>query len=115
MLTVTWQLISGGSALVEHWAAGTPNETETIVHPDHGDLMLTHYCAQGNQPRLRVASVTPEAVVFRFADVTNREPDQDVLVEQTLSSSASGTLDDTEVYARPDGTYDRTTYHFTKG
>ena len=41
---------------------GSGRETMTVFHPDHDDLVLTHYCAQGNQPRLRVAELTKGAV-----------------------------------------------------
>jgi hypothetical protein len=110
---VSYTLISGGTVLVEEWGAGTPSETETVFHPDHADLLLTHYCAQGNQPRLRVAEVTGDAIVFRFVDVTNRGPDQSMLVERTLRF-AGGALEDTEVYQAPDGTKETTTNRFTR-
>jgi hypothetical protein len=110
---VSYKLVSGGSVLVEEWGPGTPSETETVFHPDHADLLLTHYCAQGNQPRLRVAEVTGDAVMFRFVDVTNRGPDQSMLVERTLRF-ADGAFDDTEVYEGPDGTKETTTNRFTR-
>jgi hypothetical protein len=110
---VSYKLISGGTVLVEEWGAGTPNETETVFHPDHAELLLTHYCAQGNQPRLRVAAITGDAVVFRFVDVTNRGPDQSMLVERTLRL-AGDTFEDTEVYSAPDGTKETTTNRFTR-
>jgi hypothetical protein len=110
---VSYRLISGGSVLVEEWGPGTPHETETVFHPDHADLLLTHYCAQGNQPRLRVAEVTADTVVFRFVDVTNRGPDQSMLVERTLRLGGEW-FDDTEVYVAPDGTRETTTYRFTR-
>jgi hypothetical protein len=111
---VSYKLISAGSALVEHWGAGTSHETETVFYPDHADLWLTHYCAQGNQPRLRVTDATADAIVFRFVDVTNREPDQAMLVEQTLRFAPDGSLEDTERYRAADGSDDTTTYRFTR-
>ena len=110
---VTYRLISGDSALVEEWGPGTPHETETVFYPDHADLLLTHYCAQGNQPRLRAAEISSNAVVFRFVDVTNRAVDQSMLVERTLRVTGDA-LDDTEVYRGPDGKDDSTTYHLTR-
>ncbi|HEY6464146.1 MAG TPA: hypothetical protein VIY73_28450, partial [Polyangiaceae bacterium] len=110
---VSYKVISGQSALVEEWGVGTKSETETVFAPDHAELLLTHYCAQGNQPRLRVTDVSPEAIVFRFVDVTNRMPDQDMLVERTLRI-ARDSFDDTEVYRTADGHDAATTYHFTR-
>ena len=110
---VSYKLISGQSALVEQWGIGSQSETETVFAPDHAELLLTHYCAQGNQPRLRVTAVSPEAVVFRFVDVTNRTADQDMLVERTLRI-AGDSFDDTEVYRNADGRDASTTYHFIR-
>ena len=110
---VSYKLISGQSALVEQWGVGSKSETETVFAPDHAELLLTHYCAQGNQPRLRVTEVSPETIVFRFVDVTNRMPDQDMLVERTLRI-AGDSFDDTEVYRTADGRDASTTYHFTR-
>jgi pimeloyl-ACP methyl ester carboxylesterase len=110
---VSYRLISGESALVEDWEAGTPHETETVFHPDHADLLLVHYCAQGNQPRLRATSATADSVTFSFVDATNRDPSQAVLVDRTLVFTGD-TLDDTEAYRQPDGHVETTTYHFTR-
>jgi len=111
--TVSYRLISGESALVETWGVGSGRETMTVVHPDHEDLVLTHYCAQGNQPRLRAVTATAAGIVFRFADATNLGPGQAVLVERTLRVSAEA-FDDTEVYKGADGAPESTTYHFTR-
>jgi hypothetical protein len=110
---VSYRLVSGGSALVEEWGAGTQHETLTVFYPDHADLLLTHYCAQRNQPRLRVAEASADTVVFRFVDVTNRQPGQDMLVERTLRLGPDS-FDDTEVYRGDDGHDETTTYHFTR-
>ena len=110
---VSYKLISGDSALVEEWGRGTSHETETVFHPDHAELLLTHYCAQGNQPRLRVAELTHDTVVFRFVDVTNRLPDQSLLVERRLRF-AGDDLEDTETYRAPDGKNETTTSRFTR-
>jgi hypothetical protein len=110
---VSYRLVSAGSALVEEWGAGTPHETLTVFYPDGAESWLTHYCAQGNQPRLRVAEASADTVVFRFVDVTNRQRGQDMLVERTLRLGADS-FDDTEVYRSDDGHDETTTYHFTR-
>ncbi len=43
-----------------------------MYHMNGGDLMLTHYCATGNQPRMRlVPSGDPNTLVFDFVDGSN--------------------------------------------
>ena len=111
---VSYKLISGGSALVEDWGEGSSHETETVFYPDHADVLLTHFCAQGNQPRLRAAAASADSVTFRWVDVTNRAPDQAMLVERTLRFLPDGSLDDTEIYRAPDGSDDRSTYHLSR-
>lgn len=61
-------VISDGSALMQ----SDPNENMvTMFHLDGSRLMLTHYCAAKNQPRM-VGSVRPDgAVEFKFLDATN--------------------------------------------
>ena len=50
---------------------------------------------------------------FRFVDVTDRGPDEAVLVERTLRVGADA-LEDTEVYQAADGAPDRTVYRFVR-
>jgi hypothetical protein len=111
---VAYRLLSNGTALLEDWGAGGEHETVSVLHPDHASIVLTHYCAQGNQPRLRIAEASPDTFVFRFADVTNKESDQAMLVERTFHLSGGGGLDFTEVYRQPDGGNEVTTYQFTR-
>jgi hypothetical protein len=110
---VRYRLISNASALVEEWGFGGSRETETVFYPDHADVMLTHFCAQGNQPRLRAIERTADTVRFRFVDVTNRAADQDMLVDRTLHV-LPGTLEITEVYRTTSGADDITRYRFDR-
>jgi hypothetical protein len=76
---VTYKVTSNGSAVVETIAPGTPHEMVSIIHPDGDALVLTHYCALGNQPRMK-ASAKPGAhdVQFTFVDGTNMKSPKDM-------------------------------------
>jgi len=70
-LRVSYRLTSRDSVLVETWAPGTRSETLTVYHLDGRSLLATHYCAQGNQPRLALKSAGTAGYVFEFRDATN--------------------------------------------
>lgn len=67
----TYELVSGGSALVERVEAGTEPSMVTVYHRDGDGLALTHYCGLGNQPRMRAASADGKVFEFAFVDATN--------------------------------------------
>jgi hypothetical protein len=57
---------------MESQFAGTDHEMITMYYRDGKDLVLTHYCTMGNQPRMRLnrAASTPETLVFEGDGVT---------------------------------------------
>jgi hypothetical protein len=71
-IRVSYRAISNGSALVQSFITPSGKETMTVFHPDGASVVATHYCAQGNQPRLRLdPGSTAERLIFVFADATN--------------------------------------------
>jgi len=69
-----FQLIAGGSTVVETSRDAHPDETmATVFHVDGERLMLTHYCVAKNQPRLVATTFADEGrtVTFTFLDATN--------------------------------------------
>jgi hypothetical protein len=68
---VTFKTVSGGSAVVSEILGH--DDMVSLIHLDGPDkLLLTHYCAVGNQPRMQ-ASVSPDGkmITFNFLDATN--------------------------------------------
>ena len=63
-----FRLTAGGSVLIETLFPGTPEEMVTMYHMDGDDLLLTHYCMLGNQPRLKAES-TNDANKISFKSV----------------------------------------------
>ncbi|MFV8755992.1 hypothetical protein ACNOYE_36025 [Nannocystaceae bacterium ST9] len=74
-IRVTYRLASYGSILVQTFGSASGDDvTFTIFHLDGEHLMATHYCAQGNQPRLRLdptATAEDGNLVFEYLDATN--------------------------------------------
>ncbi len=72
-LKATYYLTGNGSALVENLIMGDVPTMATVYHLDGANLRMTHYCAAGNQPRLKAAHIdeSAAAIEFSFVDVTN--------------------------------------------
>jgi len=52
-LVARYSVTGGGSAVVETLFPGAPHEMLTVYTSEGNDIVLTHYCAGGNQPRMR--------------------------------------------------------------
>ncbi len=66
-------LTAGGTVLVEEWRRGTEPHSLTLYHRDGPALLATHYCPQGNQPRLALAA-SGNILRFAFRDATDLDP-----------------------------------------
>lgn len=82
---------SQGSALREVMFPGKPYEMTNVYHMDGPTLLMTHYCAEGNQPRMRASAAEGNVVRFAFDSVTNlrasEEPYMGSLVVTFLDSN----------------------------
>jgi hypothetical protein len=72
---VSYRLTAGGSALMSEIQSQIEGRTEdmiSMIHLDGNRVLLTHYCAAGNQPRMQ-ASTSPDGkiITFEFVDATN--------------------------------------------
>ncbi|MDA1015103.1 MAG: hypothetical protein O3A00_11710 [Planctomycetota bacterium] len=69
---VTFDVIAGGSAVVEREFPGTPQEMITVFHLDGNTVRVNHYCMLGNQPRYKAKFADKgTSIVFEFDGVTN--------------------------------------------
>jgi hypothetical protein len=70
---VSYKLVSKGNALMEVISSSEEPEMVTMYTPDGpSKLLMTHYCSEGNQPRLRAdAGSDPKKISFSFVDATN--------------------------------------------
>jgi hypothetical protein len=67
---VVYRITAKGSALMSE-IMGEENMI-TMFHLDGDRLLMTHYCAAGNQPRMKAtASPDGKTVTFNFVDATN--------------------------------------------
>ena len=73
-----YKTIANGSAVVETAFPGEPHEMVTVFHLDGDQLVLTHYCAAGNQPRMIAEAGSGKEVRFEFAGAGNMESLEEV-------------------------------------
>lgn len=72
---VTYRVTAAGSAVVETQLPGEPHEMVTVYFMDGNDLVLVHYCAAQNQPRMKyVPSDDAKTLTFAFDGGTNIDP-----------------------------------------
>lgn len=73
---VSYEVISGGSVVMEVLFPGEPHEMRSMYHLDRDELIMTHYCSGGTQPRMRLSKTgsTASKLVFDFDGGTNFDP-----------------------------------------
>jgi hypothetical protein len=82
VLTV-FKLTGGGTALQETIHPNSPMEMISLYHMDGADLVLTHYCMLGNQPKMKAdGKSTDKEIVFAFAGGTNLKPEKDMHIHE---------------------------------
>lgn len=71
-LRIRFSLTAGGNVLVEEWTRNGQPHSLTLYHRDGAALIATHYCPQGNQPRLAMSPQADRGVIrFTFKDATD--------------------------------------------
>lgn len=66
---ISYHVTSRGSVVWEEFLGSTPDEVRemaTAYHLDVDELVATHYCGAGNQPRMKAISWDAEARILRF-------------------------------------------------
>jgi hypothetical protein len=72
-MNAKYYLTGNGTAVVEDLIVDGNANMTTVYHLDGADLRATHYCAAGNQPRLKATSMEGDnkVVKFHMVDITN--------------------------------------------
>lgn len=82
-ITVEYALTSRGTAVIERMFPGTPKEMVSIYTQDGHEMVMTHYCALGNQPRMKTSSpVTGNSITMSYIDGTGMRSLQDKHMHQ---------------------------------
>ncbi len=65
---VSYSLVSSGSSIMERLSTPDGSDMVTMYYPDGSGLMMTHYCSEGNQPRMKAAPSSGDTLAFNFVD-----------------------------------------------
>jgi hypothetical protein len=77
-IAVQYRTTSNGTVVMESLFAGTDHEMVTLYHLEGEKLVLIHYCAMGNQPKMAMTKAsTAEKLEFDFVGGANIEPKSD--------------------------------------
>jgi hypothetical protein len=73
------KVTAGGSAVHETFFPGQPMEMLSVYHLDQGELVMTHYCVLGNQPRMKADPKAPSnQIKWTFAGGSNLDVTKDM-------------------------------------
>jgi hypothetical protein len=94
-MKIVYKVTSSGSVVMETYFPGTDHEMVSMYHMDGGDLRMTHYCAVGNQPKLKLdtKASTPDQLVFAFEGGTNLDPAKDMHMHSGKISFRDGRVE----------------------
>ncbi len=76
---ITYKIVSNGSTIMETISGKEDDAMITMYHLNGNNLMMTHYCSAGNQPRMK-AEVNDNEIKtlnFKYIDATNLKNEQD--------------------------------------
>ena len=83
-LAVRYAVSAGGTSVVETLFPGSQHEMVTVYHLDGDRLMMTHYCAAGNQPRMHADPAT-DRLVFTYSGGSNMKDTDGHMHAMTLT------------------------------
>ena len=67
-----YRLIANGSTIIETWTMSPTRQSMTVYTMDGDRILATHYCPQGNAPRLALSSTGKDGThYFEFLDGAN--------------------------------------------
>jgi len=85
--------VGGGNTVREVMFPGTTHEMTNMYHMDGTSIVCTHYCAMGNQPRMKATGAEGETIVFKLDRVSNlRSADEEYMGEMWLTFKDPNTI-----------------------
>jgi len=78
-ITAQYSLTARDTAVMEKLFPGTPKEMVSLYTQDGHDLVMTHYCMLGNQPRMKTQGlVSSDTITMTYMDGTGMRSKDDM-------------------------------------
>ncbi len=91
---MVFEVSAAGTVVMETMMPGTDHEMINMYHMDGDDLVLTHYCAGGNQPTMKLDRSHKGALKFDFTGGSNLNAAHDAHIHGAqLTFNESGTVE----------------------
>ncbi|WP_271078312.1 hypothetical protein [Aurantiacibacter sp. MUD61] len=102
-LEIVFESTARGSTIIERWETDAGLHSITIYHLDGNRIIATHYCPQGNQPRLASLPGDSDQIAFAFTDITGFDEGESHTHSLGFAAQQDGSLIRTEVYTGAEG------------
>jgi len=87
-VSLTYQVVSNGSVLMERLKSGDMSEMITMYSLDGDHIVVTHYCSAGNQPTMQTPAATAATGKYDFSFVRvsgTKTPDEGHMVALSVT------------------------------
>ncbi len=103
-----FRLIANGSSIVETWTMSPTRQSMTVYTMDGERIIATHYCPQGNAPRLELSNTGADGTHhFVFLDGANlQKEDRSHAHAFSVLLDSHGSLVRNEIYVANGSAYD---------
>jgi hypothetical protein len=104
--STVFAVTSAGSAVREVMLPGSDHEMTNMYFMDGPSIVMVHYCAMGNQPRMRATAAGADRIHFKFDGITNlHSADEGYMAELILTFKDADNIRE-EWYSIKDGKLD---------
>jgi hypothetical protein len=66
-VTIVYEPTAGGTAVMERLFPGTPHEMLSVYTAEGDKVVMTHYCAMGNHPKMALKKADTRGLAFEMA------------------------------------------------
>lgn len=114
-LQISFEPTANNTVVIERWETASGLHSMTVYHMDGPDLIATHYCPQGNQPRLVANEIKGSGrISFVFRDATDLDSTEEFQHELQFEMRKDGKVLRSENYWTAKGVGPKSAYTLSR-